>query len=299
MWECRLFREIATARSMSRGAVHCGVSQSAATQHVQEVERRLGVTLFDRSKRPLELTEAGKLYADYCRDVLAREEELVLALEGVKGAIEGTVRVASIYSIGISEMNRVQEGFARSVPSARLEVEYMRPDRIYGAVRDGAADIGLVSFPEAGRDLLAIPWRNEEMRVAVPPAHALATRPSLELSELDGVDFVAFDDDLIIRREVDRFLRSHGVSVHTVMHFDNIQMIKEAVAVGSGVSILPTNTLLGEIARGRLLAIPFASASMVRPVGLIHRRRKKLNRAALAFLELLTEGKAAPPMEPR
>ena len=74
-WEQRLFREIAATKSMSRGAEHCGVSQSAASQHVQEVERRLGVTLLDRTKRPLELTQAGRIYSEFCRDVLRREEE--------------------------------------------------------------------------------------------------------------------------------------------------------------------------------------------------------------------------------
>src|SRR3954470_5907163 len=96
-WEQRLFREIATTRSMSKGAEHCGVSQSAASQHVQEVERRLGTALFDRSKRPLQLTDAGRLYAEFCRDVLRREEDFHRAMESLKGGVEGTVRVASIY----------------------------------------------------------------------------------------------------------------------------------------------------------------------------------------------------------
>src|ERR1017187_5289744 len=117
LWELRLFREIAANRSMSKGAAHCGVSQSAASQHVQEVERKLTVALFYRTKRPLELTEAGKLYAEVCRDVLRREEEFRLALETVKGAVEGTVRVASIYSIGLSEMTRLQEEFSERYPT--------------------------------------------------------------------------------------------------------------------------------------------------------------------------------------
>src|SRR5262249_14938504 len=105
---------------MSKGAAQCQVSQSAASQHVQEVERRLGLPLFDRSKRPLELTEAGKLYAEYCRDVLRREEELGLALEGLRGDVTGTLRVASIYSVGLSEMGRLREEFCGRHPDAHL-----------------------------------------------------------------------------------------------------------------------------------------------------------------------------------
>ncbi len=274
---------------MSKGAAHCKVSQSAASQHVQEVERRLGLALFDRSKRPLELTAAGKLFAEYCRDVLRREEELGLALDALKSGAEGTVRVASIYSIGLSEMSRLREEFAARYPEARLEVDYMRPEKVYEAVRNDAADLGMVSYPEPSREIAAIPWRHEEMHVALYPAHPLASRTELVPADLAGQDFIGFDEDLSIRRELDRFLRSLGVEVKLVMHFDNIQMIKEAVALGTGISILPARTMQTEIEQGRLLALRLDAPGLSRPVGIVHRRRKKLNRAAQALLELLEE----------
>ena len=288
--ELQLFKEIAANRSISRAARHCGVSQSAATQHMQEVERRLGVALLDRSVRPLLLTGAGKLYAEFCRDVLHRKEQFELALERMKSEVESSVRVASIYSIGLSEMGRLQEEFAARYPEARLEVEYMRPDRIYDAVRDGAADLGLVSYPEASREIAALPWRNEEMQLAVPPAHHLAGRDEVFPADLEGQDFVGFDEDLSIRKELERFFRTEGVAVRLVMHFDNIQMIKEAVALGRGVSILPARTMQAEIAQGRLVAVPLHAPELVRPVGIVHRRRKPLNRAAQGFLELVMSG---------
>jgi DNA-binding transcriptional LysR family regulator len=274
---------------MSRGAAHCGLSQSAATQHVQEVERRLGVPLFDRSQRPLGLTDAGKLYAEFCRDVLDRSEQFELSLERVKGDVDSTVRVASIYSIGLSEMGRLQEEFAVRYPEAHLQVEYMRPDRIYEAVRDGMADLGLVSYPEASREIAAVPWRNEEMQLAAPPSHALAGREEVYPAELNGQDFVGFDEDLSIRKELERFFRAQGIAVNLVMHFDNIQMIKEAVALGRGVSILPAHTMQAEIAQGRLVAVPLCAPELVRPVGIVHRKRKRLNRAAQGFLAMVAE----------
>ena len=272
---------------MSKGAVHCGISQSAASQHVQEVERRLGLPLLDRSKRPVELTAAGRLYADFCRDVLHREEAFGIALESLKGGIEGTVRVASIYSIGLSEMSRLQDEYAERYPSSTLAVEYMRPDKIYESVLNDTADLGLVSYPLPSRDIAAIPWREEQMQLAVPPSHPLASRTEIGPADLNGQEFVAFDEDLSIRRELDRFLRTQGIEIRPVMHFDNIGMIKEAVALGSGVSILPARTMQAEIEQGRLVAVPIHAPELVRPVGVVHRKRKKFNRAAEAFLELL------------
>ncbi len=285
--ELKLFREIAATRSMSKGAAHCGVSQSAASQHVQEVERRLGLTVFDRTRRPLELTPAGKLYAEFCREILEREQALELKLESLKAELGGTVRVASIYSIGLSEMSRVREQFATRHPAAQLHVEYMRPDKIYEAVLNDTADLGLVSYPIPSRDIAVIAWRDEEMQVAVPPSHPLAARDTVFPADLNGQDFIGFDEDLSIRRELDRFLRAQGIEVSTVMHFDNIQMIKEAVALGSGISILPARTMQAEIAQGRLLAIPLQAPELVRPVGIVHRKRKQFNRATQFFLELL------------
>ena len=181
--ECKLFRDVAHARSLSRAAAMNGISQSAATQHIQELEKRLGVQLLDRSTRPLGLTPGGKLYADLCRDVLRREEDFVAALDEIKAEAEGTVRVASIYSIGLSEMSRLREEFARACPGAQLHVEYLRPDKVYQAVLEDQADLGFISYPENRRDLTVIPWREERMTVAVYPSHPFAGR---EMSAAEG-----------------------------------------------------------------------------------------------------------------
>ena len=274
---------------MSKGAAHLGVSQSAASQHVQELEKRLGVAVFDRSKRPLELTPAGKIYYEFCRDVLRREEALGHQLEAVKAQIGGNLRVASIYSIGLSEMSRMQEVFAALYPAVQLHVEYMRPEKVYEAVRNDAADLGLVSYPQASREIAAIPWRDEEMQVAVPPSHPFAKRSAVYPADLNGQTFVGFDEDLSIRRELDRFFKAQGVEVNLALHFDNIHTIKEAVVLGTGISILPARTMQAEIAEGRMVAVKLHAPGLVRPVGVVHRKRKKLNRAAQAFLGLLLE----------
>ena len=105
--------------------------------------------------------------------------------------------------------------------------------------------------------------------------------------DLDGQDFIAFDEEVIIRRELDRFFREHDVSVSIVMQFDNIQSIKEAVVLGSGISILPERTMQTEVEQNRLVSIPLHAPELVRPTGIIHRRKKKLTRAGRRFLSLV------------
>jgi DNA-binding transcriptional LysR family regulator len=154
-------------------------------------------------------------------------------------------------------------------------------------VASDRVDLGLVSYPESDREITTVPWREEKMVLAAPPDHALARHSSIDPKDLDGIDFVMFDDDLPISREIDRYLRAHGVEVNATMHFDNIQTIKEAVMLGSGVSIVPARILKAELKSGRLAAIPLAAPGLNRPVGIVYRKKKRFHRAAQAFLELL------------
>jgi DNA-binding transcriptional LysR family regulator len=235
------------------------------------------------------VTAAGQLYSDFCRDVLRRKEEFEVTLDRLKHDVEGTIRVASIYSVGLSEMAQLENEFARRQPKAHLEVEYLRPEKVYSAVLADEADLGLVSYPEASREITVIPWRQEQMVLAAGPEHALARRGKITAKDLNGVDFIGFDEDLPIRREVDRFLRENQIEVQETLHFDNLQMIKEAVAHHAGVSILPARILRDEVEQGRLVAIPLAAAALFRPLGIIHRKKKRFHAAAQAFLELLRE----------
>lgn len=285
----RLFKDIVQAKSISRGATMNSISQSAASQHLQELERHLGTALLDRTSRPFTVTTAGKLYFEMCRDVLRSQEQFEVALEKLKSRVEGTVRVASIYSIGLSDMSRLEEEFRRRHPSAQLHVEYLRPEKVYEAVISDRADLGLVSYPEPTKEIAVINWREEEMAVAAWPSHPLASRGSVTPLDLKGQDFVAFDEDLPIRREIDHYLRQNGVHVRVVLHFDVVQMIKEAVAWGSGISILPARVMRSEVKQGRLAAIPLESPKLFRPVGIVHRRRRPFNLATQVFLDLLEE----------
>jgi LysR family transcriptional regulator, transcriptional activator of the cysJI operon len=288
----KLFRDIAQTRSISKGAGVNTVSQSAASQHLQEVERELGATLLDRSTRPLTVTAAGHLYLDFCRDVLRRREDFEAALGALKQETGGTVRVASIYSVGLSEMSELEQEFSRRYPDARIEVEYLRPEKVYESVMSDIADLGLVSYPESTRDVKAIPWRQEQMVVAASPYDPLASLEGVRVEDLSGVDFIGFDEDLPIQQAIRRFFEEHGSRLQIALHFDNLQMIKEAVTHRLGVSIMPVRVMQAELTQGRLVAIPLTGAPLFRPLGIVHRRKKRFSGIAQGFLELLQENPA-------
>jgi DNA-binding transcriptional LysR family regulator len=291
----KIFCDVVRWASFSRGAAENSVSQSSASQVVQNLEERLGVKLIDRSKRPLVPTSHGKIFYDGCKELVGRYLELETRVRGLENDqnVVGTVRVASIYSVGMHHMSRFEERFHATYPGADCRMEYLHPTRVVEAVQGGSVELGLISYPKRWADLEVIPWRDEEMVLAVHPKHRFAGRPTIEIGELDGEKFVGFDHELSIQRAIDRFLRRHGVEVETSLMFDNIENIKRAVEIPAGVAILPAPTLTREIASGSLVAVRFRDQPLSRPLAIIHRRDRALGLTAARFLKLLTAGDAA------
>jgi DNA-binding transcriptional LysR family regulator len=285
----RLVRDIAHFHSVSRAARGLGVSQSAASQALSELERELGIELFDRRRRPLGVTEAGRVYVEYCREAVRRHDELLASLDAFKKQVGGKVRLAAIYSVGLSEMSEIEARFERRFPEAELQVQYLRPERVWEAVRDDQADLGLMSYAESSREVVAIPWRDEEMVVAVAPDSPLARQSAVSISAIEGQAFVGFDDDLPIQGQIDRYLRDHKVTVEIALRFDNVEMIKQAVAHGAGVSIMPERVMREDMMQGRLMALRLEPAELFRPVKIVHRRRKVFSEVASGLLDLLKE----------
>lgn len=283
----RVFRDIAQTRSISEAAEMNQISQSAASQSLKNLERYCGFDLVDRTRRPLSITPAGEVYLDASRDIVRRFEEVESRLVEMRGDSFGGVRVASIYSIGLSEMTRFKEEFEQEHPGAMIHLEYMRPDKIYEAMDEGRADLGLVSYPQPTRSLRVIKWRMETMVLVCHPDHPLAARKRIRPQELSRTDFVSFDRGLQIRRAIDRFLRDHQVQREVALEFDNIQMIKEALSINQGVSILPARTVRQDVAEGRLATVSIQATGLLRPVGILLDRKKSLGRVSQLFLEYL------------
>lgn len=298
----KIFCDVVRWASFSRGASENQVSQSTASQVVHQLEVRLGVKLIDRSKRPLVLTSHGKVYYEGCKDLVGRYLEVenrVKALEDEQNVV-GTVWVASIYSVGLHHMTQYVRTFGERYPGANVRLEYLHPTRVVESVCREGAELGLVSYPRKWPELKVIPWREEEMVLAVDPGHRFAGLGRIDVAELDGQTFVGFDADLSIRRAIDRFLRHHEVHVRMALEFDNIENIKRAVEIPAGMAILPEPTLAREVEAGTLVAVRIDGQDphhrLTRPLAIIHRRSLQLSTTALQFLKLLTgegEGEAS------
>jgi DNA-binding transcriptional LysR family regulator len=290
----RLYCDVVRLRSFSRGAEENFVSQSAASQAVQQLEGQLGVALIDRTKRPFVVTREGEAFYTAARGILESWEKAKTEVAAVKVRVDGTVRVAAIYSVGLHDMSRPMQQFMSLYPQARVQLECLHPHKVVEAVLTGTADLGVMSYPPAERALSVVPLREEPMALVCHPNHPLARRRVVMPGELTGEAFVAFDPGLTIRKAIDRALRQHNVRVNLVMEFDNIETIKQAIIIAAGLSILPRHTVQKEASIKTLAVVDVAMPDLVRPVGIVHRRHKPLTPTAARFVQMLQEPAESP-----
>jgi DNA-binding transcriptional LysR family regulator len=254
---------------------------------VHHLEEHLGVKLIDRSKRPFVLTPEGETYYEGCRKLVQRYYALEEEVRTLHQEVAGRVTVVSIYSVGLSHMNKIVQDFMSQYPRANVRLQYQHPHRVYELVENDQVDLGLVSYPKSSRAIKAIRWREEPMVLVCAPQHRLAKQTSVRLEDLHDMPMVGFDAELEIRHEIDRALTSARVETSVVMEFDNIETIKRAIEIDAGVSLLPRPTVEREVAAGSLVALPLVDVELVRPVGIIVRRGKELGKTARRFLQLL------------
>lgn len=288
----QVFCRVVETGSFSEAAAACYLTQSAVSQRVRALERQYGRVLLERGRgrSGAEPTEAGQLLYEGAREILARVQALEARLREREGEVGGTIRVATVYSVGLHSLPPYLSRFIARHPQVNVHLEYARTNRIVEMLRARRIDLGIIAYPEEEREIEVMPFAREPMVCIMPPAHPLAAVEAVPWERLRGEAMVAFDRDIPTRRATDAMLAAHGIAVRVVSEFDNIETIKRVVENGGGLAIVPEITVRREVRDGTLAARPLEGAPFVRPTGILLRRGRIPSRAVEQFVEVLTGG---------
>ena len=288
MESLKIFCDVAELRSFSRAAEKHVISQSAISQQLAQMELAHKCQLIDRKKRPYELTEAGKSFYTACKDILARYEQLKSELTMLKSSARTRINIASIFSIGMHTLPPYIKRFMAQLPDVNVHIEYLSANKIYELVLAGDIDMGLVAVPKQDRNIKVYNFADEPLVFVYSPKYLLGRRTSIDIHQLESEKFIGFDRAVPTRGWIDDIFRRYNMNVQPVMEFDNIETVKRAVEINSGISILPKTAILQELADGTLKAVGFSNEKFVRPTGVILRKDRKLNKAMKYLIDLLT-----------
>jgi DNA-binding transcriptional LysR family regulator len=283
----KVFCDLVESRSFSRAAIRNYITQSAVSQQIKNLEARFETQLLRRDGRSVTPTAAGRKFYETSRVILDKYENLQQEMKSVGQGVAGSIRVATIYSVGIYEMSVVVKSFLKIYPKVSLHVDYSKGAQVYEDCLHGVIDLGIVPYPEARKGLRIIPLPADKLVLICAPEHPLAQRHYIDIGELNEQSFIAFEKGLASQRAMDRIFQENSIQVKVVMEFDNIETIKRSVEIGAGVSIVPFMSVQKEVQNGTLYQVYFTDKNFYRPLGIIVRRKQSLSRAARKFIELM------------
>jgi DNA-binding transcriptional LysR family regulator len=283
----KVFCDVVETRSFSAAASQNFVTQSAVSQQIRTLEDRYGRRLLERTRGNVQLTPAGEILYQVSKDIVQRYHDLEARLQALTHVVAGTVRVATVHSVGLYELSAPLKRYLKAYPQVNLHLEYSRASKIYEDALKGTIDVGVVAYPSRRPQITVIPFREDRLVLVCPPSHPLARHRQVSIRKLEGEPMVGYERDIPTRKETDRLLRRFAVEVRYAMELDNIETIKRAVEIGTGLAILPEPAVRPEVKGKTLVAVQLSDEVFLRPLGIIHRQGKHFSPAAERFIEFL------------
>ncbi len=287
----KVYCDLAETESFTKAAQINEVTPSAVSQQISSLERLFKSLLIERSKKRFRLTREGQVLYDYSKQIISTYDGLHSKLQEIKEIISGTIRVATIYSIGLHELPPYLKKFLKAYPTVNVHVEYRRANQVYEDVLGNVVDLGLVAYPSRDSKLEIVPWRKDPLVLICHPHHPLAKNKSLKLKAISGQKFISFEPDIPTRKALDRVFKEHSVHVQHVMEFDNVETVKRAVEIDAGLAIVPEGTVVQEVAKQSLAQVAIDDGEFYRPLAALYKKNKVLSPAMKQFLAVLKNEK--------
>lgn len=282
----KIFCDVVETASFSKAGDLNSMTQSAVSQQILSLEKKLGRTLLERGRRQCCVTPEGAVLLDSAKEILDIYNGLDERFNELADVVAGEMRVSAVYSVGLHDLPPYLKAFEKLYPAVEVQVAYRRSAQVYAQVLSGEAALGLVAYPAQRKGIHVEPFTDDEMVVICPPNHPFAHCQSIAPAALKKERFIAFDPDLPTRQYLDRHFRENGVSLGHAIEFDNIETVKRAVEIEEGISILPRASVKDELEAGTLKGIPL-DPPLRRPLGIILKRNRPRTPALREFIALL------------
>lgn len=247
------FVTVCREKGFGQAAAKLQKSQSAVSSHIALLEKDLQLTLFDRSKRPLALTEAGKVFLDFSTEVLNKADGCERYLSELSRGIAGEVRIGASTSIGTYILPRVISRLLRLYPQLRISLWTQSRSSVFESVRRGDADFGLVLSDQPPEGLACVDLKTERLCLFTSPSQTFANKRNLKIADLINIPFVVGPQGTEYTEMISRVFALHRIFSYPVAaRISNFEGVKEVVHAGLGVGLLPHFMIRREIREGQL-----------------------------------------------
>jgi DNA-binding transcriptional LysR family regulator len=272
-------------KSFSRAADALGRTQPAISQAIRRLEDDVGETLFDRSSKDGTLTPAGEVLFEHAEAMLALRQNARNAIRELKGLQRGKVTI-SANEHTVLWLLPVIDAFLKEFPSIKVVVQRGVASRIPKQITAREVELGVISFAPESPSLASVPVLTDDLVMIVSPAHILARKGSISISEAAEETFIAHNAPSPLRRRVIEAFAEKGLALQISVELPSLEAIKLLVMKNAGAALVPRLAAHTEIEKGQLVEIRVSDLNLRRDLHIVYRRNAKLSHAAEAFLAI-------------
>ena len=285
--QLEIFRAVAERGSVSRAAEALFLSQPGVSLQIKALEKSLGLQLFEKHGRTLRLTEAGHELLKYSERIFALLDETRQVMEELGGAKRGTVKVAASTTAGIYVVPPALGVFHRANPQIKLTLDVVNRITAQERLLNDEVDLAVMGLIEHPQDLEVEAFAPNELVVIAAPDHPLTRQRQIPLEALAGETLLLREQGSGTRTDVEAMLKERGIEVSIMMELRSSGAIKQAVAAGLGVAVMPLGALELELLAKRVAVLDVAGFPVMRSWSLARRPGRRLSAAAEALWRFL------------
>ncbi len=283
----RVFAAVAEHGGFSRAAIALRLSQPAVSKTVQELERQIGLALFDRAGRSPRLTDAGETLLGRARELFGVERVAEEELGALRGLERGILRVGASTTVATYFLPQLLARFHQQHPGVTLRVLSANTRAIARRLVEGRLDIALVEGPVSHERISVIPWREDELVVIAPATHWLVRKRHVVADDLQGEPFILREPGSGTRAVAEAALAKHGIHPSATVQFGSTEAIKQAVAAGLGLAVVSRAAAADQLALGYIAVVPLSGVSFRRALTELRLTGRSASATTVAFRALL------------
>jgi LysR family transcriptional regulator, hydrogen peroxide-inducible genes activator len=288
--DLRYLVSVAELRHFGRAAARCFVSQPTLSAQLKKLEQSLGLQLIERAPNNVSLTAAGEEIVARARRIIEASDEVVALARTQRDPLAGPLRLALLPTIGPYLLPRVAPAIRRALPRLELRLYEYRTAPMLERLRGGELDVGILALPVELNGLESRELYREAFLVALPERHPLAAHDTLRAGDLKGETLLLLEDGHCLRDQALEVCRRVGVREPQDFRATSLETLRQMVATGAGVTLLPELAVRGAYRSARGVALrPFARPAPVRHVGAVWRRTSARRTAIDALGKLIAE----------
>jgi LysR family transcriptional regulator, hydrogen peroxide-inducible genes activator len=286
--DLRYLVAVADLRHFGRAAARCFVSQPTLSAQLKKLEQSLGVQLIERAPHKVALTPAGEEIVARARRIIEASDEMVTLARSQRDPLAGRLRLALLPTIGPYLLPQVAPLIRTSLPRLELHLYEHQTVPMLEKLHAGELDLGILALPVALDGLEARELYREPFTVALPDGHALAGRAALRVADLKGERLLLLEDGHCLRDQALEVCSKVGVREQQDFRATSLETLRQMVAAGAGVTLLPELAGRGAYRNARGVALrPFAKPAPVRHIGAVWRKSTARRAAIEALCKLI------------